>query len=102
MVSLIQLPLDGNPHRSIGIIAHPCAISSIIPTSNGTFVLTAGSTDSTVFMWTINYTAIEKEMVDKEQGLEVFINMLDGSGLGENGPAYRELEDYFYYAQLRR
>jgi hypothetical protein len=53
-------------------------------------------------MWTINYTAIEKEMVEKEQGLESFINMLDGSGLGENGPAYRELEDYFYYAQLRR
>jgi hypothetical protein len=98
----MKLPLDGNPHRSMGIIAHPCEVSSLIATSNGTFLITAGSTDSTAFMWTINYTAIDKEMKDKEQGLEPFINMLDGSGLGESGPAYRELEDYFYYAQLRR
>ena len=52
-------------------------------------------------MWTINYTLIDKEIKEKSQGIDPFINMLDNSGLGENGPAYRELEDYFYYAQLR-
>ena len=102
MVGITRLPLDGNPHRSMGIIAHPCEISSIIPTLNGSFLLTAGSTDGTVFMWTINYTLIDKEIKEKRQeGTDPFINMLDNSGLGENGPAYRELEDYFYYAQLR-
>ena len=85
----------------MGIIAHPSEISSLFPTGNGTFILTAGSTDSTVYMWTIDYTAIDKEMKPVETEVDPFVNLLDDSGLNISGPAYRELEDYFYYSQLK-
>jgi len=32
-------------------------------------------------------------------GLEPFFGLLDG---GRNGSLFREMEDYFYYAQIRR
>ncbi len=34
--------------------------------------------------------------------LEPFLNLADESGLGVDGPFYKEMEDYFFYAQLRR
>ncbi|KAJ3038816.1 Cilia- and flagella-associated protein 251 [Rhizophlyctis rosea] len=33
--------------------------------------------------------------------MEPFLNLLDPTGAAEKGSIYREMEDYFYYAQLR-
>ena len=102
VVGVLKLPLDGNPYRSMGLLAHPGSISNIAPTCNGTFLLSAGGTDSTVHMWLLNPAAIESQMKFAGDGLQPFLNILDDSGQGDKGPAYRELEDYFYYAQLKR
>lgn len=102
VIGIIQLPLDGNPHRAMGLIAHPSQVSHITPTPNGTFLLTAGGDDCTVYMWLLNYNILETQVQLAGEGLKPFLGMLDDSGLEDKGPAYRELEDYFYYAQLRR
>lgn len=103
VVGVVKLPLDGNPYKSMGLIAHPGQVSHVVPTSNGVQLLTAGGPDGTVYMWTINYSILETQIQSSAAAVaNPFLNLLDSTGLGENGPAYTELEDYFYYAQLRR
>jgi hypothetical protein len=58
--------------------------------------------DGVVNMWALHPSALEAQIALGGKDLEPFLNMLDGSGLGENSPFYKEMEDYFYYAQLRR
>ncbi|KAJ3190704.1 Cilia- and flagella-associated protein 251 [Irineochytrium annulatum] len=101
VVGLIKLPFDGNPHGSMGLIAHPCAISNITTTCDGSYLLTAGVEDGVVHMWSMYPAALEAQILVGGRGLEPFLNMLEPSGKGVEGPIYREMEDYFYYAQLR-
>ena len=102
VVGVTKLPLDGNPHKSMGLIAHPKKISNIVASSDGLFLFTAGGKDNTVYMWSINTNVLESQILSAGEGISPFLHLLDDSGLGEKGPAYRELEDYFYYAQLKR
>ncbi|KAI9338380.1 WD40-repeat-containing domain protein [Zopfochytrium polystomum] len=101
VVGLTRLPLDGNPHRSTGVIAHPCSISKIVFVHDGSHLLTAGIEDSVVNFWTIHANALDAQIGLGGKDLEPFLSILDESGLGTDGPFYREMEDYFYYAQLR-
>jgi hypothetical protein len=87
----------------MGLIAHPQQVSHVVPANTGAHLLTAGGPDGTVYMWTINYSILETQIQSSAAVAEnPFLNLLDSTGLGANGPAYSELEDYFYYAQLRR
>jgi hypothetical protein len=101
VIGITKLPLDGNPHRSMGLIGHPREVSNLVATNNGAALITAGGSDCTVYLWGINYAILESQIQFAGDGLIPFLNMLDETGKGANGPAYRELEDYFYYAQLR-
>lgn len=101
IAGIIRLPLDGNPHRAMGLIAHPGEISNIACTIDGEHMLTAGGPDGTVNLWSINASAIESQIALGGDGLEPFLNLADESGQGAAGPFYREMEDYFYYAQLK-
>lgn len=53
-VGLQLLPLDGNPHRSVALIAHPSGVSSLCSSYNGQHVFTAGGGDASVHMWSVN------------------------------------------------
>ena len=77
-------------------------IAKIAFTNDGSFLLTAGHEDSVVNMWTIHTNALDAQIALGGKDQEPFLNMLDESGLGAEGAFYREMEDYFYYAQLRR
>ncbi|ORY51113.1 WD40 repeat-like protein [Rhizoclosmatium globosum] len=101
VVGLTKMPFDGNPHKFMGLIAHPCQVSKIASTFDGCFLLTAGLQDATVHMWSVNPTALDTQIAIGGKELEPFLDMLDESGAGETGAFYREMEDYFYYAQLR-
>ncbi|KAJ3299999.1 Cilia- and flagella-associated protein 251, partial [Blyttiomyces sp. JEL0837] len=101
VVGLTKIPLDGNPHRHMGLIAHPCTISKIATSFDGSYLLTAGKEDGIIHMWAIHPEALEAQIALGGANLEPFLNMLDDSGKGAEGPFYREMEDYFYYAQLR-
>ncbi|RKO93578.1 hypothetical protein BDK51DRAFT_31536 [Blyttiomyces helicus] len=101
VVGLIKLPLDGNPYRTMGLIAHPGSISNLVATFDGSHILTAGGPDGVVNMWSLTPGPFDAQIVLGGTGIEPFLNMLDPSGAGETGAFYREMEDYFYYAQLR-
>ena len=54
VVGMIKLPLDGNPSKAMGLIAHPTAISSVAVSGDGRFVVTAGGRDKCVNIWQVD------------------------------------------------
>lgn len=50
----IKMPFDGNPHKVMGLIAHPGGISSFSVSGDGSYLTTAGGKDMTVNLWKIN------------------------------------------------
>jgi cilia- and flagella-associated protein 251 len=53
VVGLVKLGLDGNPEKSMGLIAHPREVTALVPTHDGRFVVTAGGSDMTVNLWQV-------------------------------------------------
>lgn len=60
IVGLIKLPIDGNPNNSMGLIAHPEAITGIGVSSDGKYLFTSGGDDFTVNMWIIDLSVIDQ------------------------------------------
>lgn len=111
-----QLPVDGNPNKIIGLVAHPAEVSGLAISSDGRFVFTAGGHDLTVNMWSV-FLPTEEVLQPVQQpssplhedftnttGNEVspdlvpFLDLLEG---GPGGELHQNLIDYFYYCQLR-
>ncbi|XP_074699870.1 cilia- and flagella-associated protein 251 isoform X2 [Strix aluco] len=97
-VGLQILPVDGNPHKSSAFICHPDGVSDLASSYDGCYVFTVGGNDCTVMKWEVNLNALDAAASLGGEGLIPFYNLLDG---GREGEFFRELEDYFYYAQLR-
>ncbi|XP_075034087.1 cilia- and flagella-associated protein 251 isoform X2 [Mixophyes fleayi] len=97
-VGLQILPVDGNPHKSIALICHPDGVANVVCSSDGQYVFTTGGDDCTVIMWKTNFQALEAAASLGGEDLIPFYGMLPG---GRDGALFKELEDYFYYAQLR-
>ncbi|NWR90025.1 CF251 protein, partial [Furnarius figulus] len=96
-VGLQILPVDGNPHKSLAFICHPDGASDLASSHDGHYVFTAGGIDCTVMKWKVNLTALDAAAFLGGEDMIPFYNLLDG---GREGEFFRELEDYFYYAQL--
>ncbi|XP_060105340.1 cilia- and flagella-associated protein 251 [Heteronotia binoei] len=97
-VGLQILPVDGNPHRSSAFICHPAGVSDFVCSYEGCHLFTSGGNDLTVMKWDINLNVLEAAVSLGGKDLIPFYNLLNG---GREGEFFRELEDYFYYAQLR-
>ncbi|KAM6193477.1 cilia- and flagella-associated protein 251 [Sarcoramphus papa] len=97
-VGLQILPVDGNPHKSSAFICHPDGVSDLASSYDGRYVFTAGGKDCTVMKWEVNLNALDAAVSLGGEDLIPFYSLLDG---GREGEFFRELEDYFYYAQLR-
>lgn len=54
VIGLIKLPLDGNPNKTMGLIAHPEEVTDISCSPNGQFVFTCGGSDLSVNMWQVD------------------------------------------------
>ncbi|OPJ75031.1 WD repeat-containing protein 66 isoform A [Patagioenas fasciata monilis] len=97
-VGLQILPVDGNPHKSSAFLCHPDGVSDLATSFDGHYIFTAGGNDCTVMKWEVNLNALDAAASLGGENLIPFYNLLDG---GRGGEFFRELEDYFYYVQLR-
>ncbi|XP_068269041.1 cilia- and flagella-associated protein 251 [Nyctibius grandis] len=96
-VGLQILPVDGNPHKSSAFICHPDGVSDLASSYDGRYVFTAGGNDCTVMKWEVNLNALDAAASLGGEDLIPFYSLLDG---GREGEFFREMEDFFYYAQL--
>ncbi|XP_053442982.1 cilia- and flagella-associated protein 251 [Nycticebus coucang] len=97
-VGLQILPVDGNPHKTSAIICHPNGVAGLALSYDGCYAFTAGGHDRSVVQWKINLSALEAAVSLGGEDLIPFYGLVSG---GREGKFYRELEDYFYYSQLR-
>merc|ERR1711871_322217 len=98
VIGLMQLPLDGNPNKTMGLVAHPGEITGLAVTFDGRFVITAGGSDATVNLWATNTAAVEQAVAEGGSDAAPFLRLLEG---GAEGAFYNELVDFFYYAQIQ-
>ncbi|KPA79647.1 hypothetical protein ABB37_05437 [Leptomonas pyrrhocoris] len=107
VIGLVHLPLRGDPLCSIGLLAHPGSILSMVASYDGRYIFTAGGADQSVMQWCVKGEAIlpPAELVAVEHCTEKggvplrhLISAVEG---GADGELMKEVVDYFYYAQIR-
>jgi WD40 repeat protein/Ca2+-binding EF-hand superfamily protein len=98
VVGVMKLPLDGDPVKVMGLIAHPGQLASIAVSSDGNTLFTSGGRDLTMNAWSIQGDSLSPPDQAEEPQIRRFIDQLEG---GEGGELHEELVDYFYYAQLK-
>ncbi|XP_071509123.1 cilia- and flagella-associated protein 251-like [Diadema antillarum] len=97
-VGLHKMPPDGNPHNAMALIAHPSGVTNLAVSYDGKHVFTAGGSDYSVHMWDTNFISLEAAVKLGGEDLIPFYGLLEG---GREGELFKELENYFYYAQIR-
>lgn len=92
------------PHHLTNRIKH-CSfymtylqVANLAVSFDGKYVFTAGGSDAIVHKWDVNIGGLEAHALLGGQGLIPFYGLLEG---GREGALFRELQDYFYYAQIR-
>eukprot|EP00698_Gefionella_okellyi_P011922 TRINITY_DN3180_c0_g1_i1.p1 TRINITY_DN3180_c0_g1~~TRINITY_DN3180_c0_g1_i1.p1 ORF type:complete len:925 (+),score=187.18 TRINITY_DN3180_c0_g1_i1:141-2915(+) len=98
VIGLIKTPLDGNPNKALGLIAHPGEVSNMDVAAGGDLLFTGGGADGCVSMWRLHPEALEQASLAGGEGVEPFIKLIEGE---REGNFFREIEEYFYYAQLK-
>ena len=78
VIGLIKIPLDGNPNKTMGLIAHPEEVADVCCSLDGKYVFTCGGADLSVNMWEVDVTPIEQAIAMGGEGIEPFINLIEG------------------------
>jgi hypothetical protein len=64
---------------------------------DGRYLITAGGTDRSVKLWSVNTNALEATIQLGGKGIDPYMSLIEG---GRSGEFYQDMLDYFYYAQL--
>jgi len=83
VIGLIKLPLDGNPNKTMGLIAHPNNVTDICVSKDGKYVFTCGGDDLAINMWEVNVSPIEQAIALGGDDVEPFINLIEGGRDGQ-------------------
>ncbi|CAF2587098.1 unnamed protein product [Rotaria sp. Silwood2] len=97
-IGLQRLPLTGNPYDQMAIIAHPNRVSDIRSSYDGQYLFTSGGLDNVVHMLHVNPEVLQAQAQLGGKDLIPFYKLLEG---GRDGEIFREMQDLFYYSQLR-
>ena len=60
VLGITRLPLTGNPNNAIGIISNPKKINSHSISPNGKYIVTSGSKDLSLNIWTTSFSDLEE------------------------------------------
>lgn len=82
VIGLIKLPLDGNPTKTMGLIAHPDYVQDLCATVEGKYLFTTGGKDLAINMWEIDVNPIDDAILLGGEGIEPFINLIEGGREG--------------------
>ncbi|GFR40429.1 hypothetical protein Agub_g1003 [Astrephomene gubernaculifera] len=96
VVGLIAWPLDGDPARTMGLIAHPGEVRAITISYDGRKLLTVGG-DGTLASWDINTAPLERSAAHAASAG----NETRWSEVLGDPELLREMRDYFVYAQIK-
>ena len=97
-VGLQRLPLTGNPFDQMAIIAHPNRVCDVRASFDGQFLFTSGGMDNVVHMLRVNPQVLQAQAQLGGKDLIPFYKLLEG---GREGDIFREMQELFYYSQLR-
>eukprot|EP00899_Mesostigma_viride_P015439 jgi/Mesvir1/23897/Mv10681-RA.1 len=98
VVGLLKLPLDGDPTKGMGLIAHPGAISAVGVVHDASLLITCGREDGVVNLWDIQASVLERSAAENAHHKTRYETVLEG---GLAGPLFQEIVDYFCYSQIR-
>jgi WD40 repeat protein len=98
VIGIIKMPLDGNPNKTMGLISHPHSVVDICVSRDGRYLFTCGGDDLSVNMWSIDITPIDQAIAIGGEGIEPFINLIEG---GRDGQTFQDMKDFFYYSMIR-
>jgi WD40 repeat protein len=85
VIGLIKMPFDGNPNKTMGLIAHPKKIVDLAVSADGKYLFTCGGDDLAINMWSIDVTPIDQAIALGGEGIEPFVNLIEG---GREGKAF--------------
>lgn len=115
VVGLASLPLDGDPGRAMGLIAHPGEVASTAVSFDGSAMFTVGGgrrggspgdAGNVVNVWAVNAAALDAAAAavaasSSSSGASSDARLAALIEGGAGGEFYREARDYFMYSQLR-
>ena len=99
MLGLNIMPLDGNPHKSVSLLAHPKQVFDFCVSYDGQHIFTCGGPDPVVHMWRVNVLPLDTQaQMTGGDTIEPFYRLIEG---GRKGAFVKEMEDFFYYLQIK-
>lgn len=97
VIGIVCAPIDGNPGKSMGLIAHSAEITDMVSSADGKYLFTSGGQDSTVNMWHIRADVLEQE-AKRNDTVDAYVDLITG---GKKGEVFEEIQQFFYYAQIK-
>ncbi|KAL3138111.1 hypothetical protein ABBQ38_005341 [Trebouxia sp. C0009 RCD-2024] len=98
VVGVMAWPLNGDPAKSLGLIAHPGPVVGMNLSHDGCKLVTAGHNDGSVMVWQMDSNALESTIggsAARRTPLQILVDIE-----GPDSTFQQDVSDYFCYAQL--
>lgn len=92
---MIKKPIDGNPHKNIGIVAHPTNLRTFCVKPQEGLIFTSGGEDLSIKVWEVNKNAIARQLELADGLIELAEEEKLKQMVGDQD-LYIDMKDYFY------